>query len=116
MTSGFLEPVWECGLERFTPGLVDSHGNPTDGWGAPTDVLVYGWGPPAADQTPFEAGRSEIDRDLDLYAPPNVHCGPRDRWTIDGVVYTQIGWAEDFGHGPFGFVPGARVNLRRVEG
>jgi hypothetical protein len=103
-------------VRRFRPGPDDGRGNPADGWGPPRRVAVFGWGPPAADREPFEQGRSEVARDLDLYAPPGVGCGPRDRWLVAGGVWEQVGWAEDFTSGPFGFAPGARVSLRRVEG
>jgi hypothetical protein len=31
------------------------------------------------------------------------------------VIYEVQGLVEDYNHGPFGFTPGGRVNLRRFE-
>lgn len=100
----------------FTPGSVDALNNAVDAWGAPGSVAVHGWAPPSADATPFEQARSAIIRDLDLLVPVGTVNGPRDRWTVGGVVYEQVGHAEDYSHGPFGFTGGLRINLRRAEG
>lgn len=106
---------YTVGLERFTPGTPDAHNNPVDGWGSQADVEVYGWAPPVGDSQP-ELGRPLVVRDLDLYTPPGVVCGPKDRWTIDGETFLQVGHPEDFTNGPWGWAPGYRVNLKRFEG
>lgn len=103
--------------EPFTPGPKDRHGNPVDAWGEPVSVPVHGWAPGSADVQPAEEARRAVVRDLDLYAPAGTPGAPRDRWTVGGVVYLQVGHPEDFTHGPWGFDDaGVRINLRAVEG
>lgn len=111
----------------FQPGATNDYGNPVDGWADPVGVLVHGWAPPSADEVPFEQGRSAVVRDLDLYAPRIVECGPKDHWVIPGAAsglcsehdlpcFAQEGWAQDYSTGPFVFDAGLRVQLKRVEG
>lgn len=107
--------------ERFTvthearlEGVEDSQGNPVEGWAAPVVVPVYGWGPPSpdAETRPEMTG---VRRDLDVYCRTGF-AGPRDRVTVDGTRFEVVGYPEDFNHGPFGFTPGFRVSLKRMEG
>ena len=114
--NGFVPARLTVELARFEPSGQDPYGNPIPQWAPPVTVLVYGWAPASADTEPFEAGRAEVDRHMDLLVPPGVACGPRDRWTVAGQVWEQVGHPEDFTNGPFGFAPGVRVDLRRVEG
>lgn len=100
----------------YQPGAVDAHGNVADTWGAPVSVQVHGWAPPKADAEPGDPARSAVVRDLDLYAPPGTTGAPRDRWTVDGVVYEQVGHVEDYTRGPWQWAAGVRINLKRVEG
>lgn len=102
--------------EPITPGAMDAHGNPADAWGPSVDVLVHGWAPPAADKEPGDDNRNSVIRDLDLYAPAGTTGGPRDRWTVDGVPYLQVGYPEDYTRGPWQWAAGVRINLKRVEG
>ncbi len=101
--------------EAWAPS-TDAHGNESDGWAAAVSVAVHGWSPPSADAEPFEPGRSPVVRDLDLYAPAGTAGGPRDRWTVDGVVYDAVGYPEDFTRGPWQWAAGVRVSLKRPEG
>lgn len=106
---------WTVTLYARSLGAKDSHGNPRETW----DELgvtepVYGWGPPTADRELFEAGRTPVARDLDVYAPFST-ARPKDRMTVNEVLYSVVGHPEDFNHGPFGFAPGVRVSLLRVE-
>lgn len=100
----------------LVPGAVDAHGNERDAWGPPVDVAVHGWTPPSADAAPAASGRDPVVRDVDLYVPAGTACGPRDRWTLDGTVYEQVGHAEDYTRGPWSWAAGLRINLVRVEG
>lgn len=103
--------------EPFTPGSVNAHGKPVDAWGSPVSVLVHGWAPPSADTEPSEANRSPVLRDLDLYAPAGTAGSPKDRWTVGGTAYLQVGHVEDFTNGPWqNEVAGVRINLKRAEG
>lgn len=101
-------------VERFVPGEEDAHGDLTDGWGPPVDRKVYGWATAGADQEIRPTGTG-VDRDVDLYAP-DADYSPRDRVTLRGTVFRVVGWPEDYDTGPFGYEPGSRVNLKRVEG
>lgn len=100
----------------FTPGATDAHGNPVDSWSVPVTVAVHAWAPPSADTDPGDPARSAVVRDLDLYAPAGTTGSPRDLWVVDGVPYTQVGHVEDYTKGPWQWVAGVRVNLKRVEG
>lgn len=97
-------------------GTADAHGNATVSWSTPTSVGVFGWAPPSADREPFEANRSLVVRDLDLYAPAGTGGVPGDRWVVDGVGFVQVGHPEDFTRGPWGWAAGVRINLKRAEG
>ena len=103
--------------EPYSPGAKNAHGKPADAWGAPVSVPVHGWAPPSADAEPSEPNRSLVVRDLDLYAPVGTSGRPKDRWTVGGVPYLQVGYVEDFSHGPWqNEVAGVRINLQRAEG
>lgn len=101
--------------EPFEGGGTDPHGTPVETWGPPQDVVVHGWAPPSGDD-PSAPGRTDVVRDLDLYCPPGAVGAPRDKWIVDGAVYSQVGWPDDFTHGPWGWAAGVRINLLRVEG
>lgn len=100
--------------EAINPGAEDAHGNPVTAYGDAVEVPVYGWATPGADQET----RSEltgVDRDLDLYCR-TAFTKPRDRVTVAGERFTAVGYPENYNFGPFGFAPGCRINLKRVEG
>ena len=109
--------------ERFTVlhqaknvGAVDDWGNPIDGFAPLATVPVYGWGPPSPDQ-PIRDLSTGIDHDIDLYCATSF-CSHLDRVTLPNEPAPLIvqGDPDDFNHGPFGFMPGYRVKLKRVEG
>lgn len=102
----------------YIPGALDSHGNPTDSWGDPVDVDVYGWVPSsgAGGADVNTAGRLEVISDIDILAPAGTTAFPNDRFIIAGDTYLVMGHAEDFTQGPFGYKPGVRINLNRSEG
>lgn len=103
--------------EPFTPGATNAHGDPIDAWGSPVSVAVFAWSPPSPDSEPAEQQRRAVERDLDVYAPLGTVGGPRDRWTVAGVTYLQVGYAEDYSHGPWPSDVGQlRINLKRDEG
>ena len=108
--------LWTVEVSDYTPSTEDAHGDAGDSWGEPRTEPVYGWAPPSGDAEPFEAGRNAVVRDLDLYVPPDFTCSPRDLVSVSGVEYEAVGHPQDFNHGPFGFIPGSVVNLKRVEG
>ena len=93
---------------------TDDYGNPVEGYGDPVEAAVYGWAPGGSQE--LTGWQSQVTADLSLYAPSGFPATHRDRVRVDGVVYDVTGVPEDFNHGPFGFAPGIRVNLTRVEG
>lgn len=104
----------EVTVTRRTGTGEDAMGDPVVTWSEPETVRVYGWGPPSPDEAirPVESG---LKRDLDVYAPdPFADNG--DMVDVLGVAFAAVGHPEDFSHGPFGFTPGYRVSLARVEG
>lgn len=105
---------WVVQHEALTTTGEDSLGEPVEGYADAVDVPVYGWAPPSADGEIRDLGTG-VKRDLDLYSP-TAFTAPRDRVLIAGVPYEAVGWPEDYNHGPFGWAPGYRINLNRVEG
>lgn len=102
------------GHEALIKGAKDSMGVPIVSYSASVDVSVYGWASPSADDV-IRPELSGVERDLDLYAKVGFTL-PGDRVTVAGQLFTVIGYPEDYGTGPFGYRPGVRVNLKKVEG
>lgn len=103
---------WTVEVLPFLAGSEDDQGNPVDSWATSgTTQAVYGWAPAGTNES--NASRHTVTADVELFAPSDFSCGPRDRVKVDGRVYEVEGDVEDFDHGPFGFQPGVRVNLRR---
>lgn len=112
-----LPTPYTVGLERFVPGATNAHGAPRDEWLPAVDLLVHGWAPPGSDKEPFEAGRTPVIRDLDVYAPAGTVVASKDKVTLPGVgVFKVVGHEEDYTKGPWQWAAGVRVNLLRVEG
>lgn len=106
---------WTITLHARSLGTKDFHGNPKETWADPgISEDAYGWAPPSPDGQPFEPNRVPVVRDLDVYMPASA-ARPKDRMMVDGALYSVIGYPEDFNHGPFGFAPGVRVSLLRIE-
>lgn len=111
----FIPTPHTVGVRTWSEGPPDSRGNPTDVWSAPVEAPVYGWAP-AGTAEPFDVGRDAVTWDLDLYVPPEFTVDRKDRVVVLGDEYTVEGRLESFDYGPFGFRPGGRVRLKRVEG
>lgn len=94
----------------------NSRGGRRDAWAEPVTVPIYGWAPSGMEQG-ADGMRRPVAWDVDVYAPLGVEGNPRAKWVLDdGRTYEQVGYPEDFTHGPFGFSPGLRINLKRIEG
>lgn len=115
-TAPALYPTpWTVGVRAYTGTGDDGYGNVAPSWGPPVDTAVYAWAP-AGTAEPGALSRDEVTWDLDLYAPPAFAAGPRDLVIVNGAEFNIEGMPEEFDHGPFGFAPGQRLRLRRVEG
>lgn len=106
---------WTVGVATFAGAVDDGFGNVVPAWADPVETAVYGWAP-ASTSEPDIAGRSQVAWDLDLYAPPEFAATAADRIVVGSTEFEAVGIPEDFGYGPFGFVPGVRLRLRRIEG
>jgi len=106
---------WLVGVATFAGAVDDGFGNVVPAWADPVEAPVYGWAP-ASTGEPGAVGRSEVTWDLDLYAPPEFVATAADRILVGSTEFEALGVPEDFGYGPFGFTPGIRLRLRRIEG
>lgn len=104
---------WTVEVESYAGTTDDDYGNATASYTDPRTEPVYGWAPAGTDEVTVSRNLSTAD--MALYAPPGFACSSRDRVTIEGRTYEVQGEVEDFGKGPFGFVPGVRVALTRSE-
>lgn len=107
-----MDTPWTVDVLPYIGSVEDAFGNTTDAWAAvPTPAPVYGWAPAGTNET--NASRHTVTADLEVFAPAGFTLDPRDHVRIDGRTYEVQGEVEDFNHGPFGYTPGVRVNLRR---
>ncbi|QLY27976.1 hypothetical protein H0264_21410 [Nocardia huaxiensis] len=76
---------------------------------------VIGWNAPQS-LVPKTAGVEAVVVEVEMYVPPGfppVRHGDEIKTLADGFTYQVIGLPEDMGYGPFGFKPGAVINLKR---
>jgi hypothetical protein len=107
-----LPTRWTVDVLPYIGTVEDEYGNTVDAWETiPTVTPVYGWAPAGTNES--NASRHTVTADLELLAPPDFTLDPRDHVRILGQTYEVQGAVEDFNHGPFGYAPGVRVNLRR---
>jgi hypothetical protein len=105
---------WTVDVVPYVGTVEDEYGNTTDAWAAiPVAAPVFGWAPAGTNEN--NASRHTVTADLELFAPSGFTVDPRDHIRILGKTYEVQGDVEDFDHGPFGYSPGVRVNLRRFE-
>ena len=101
----------------YQPVPADAPHLPADGWGPPVAVPLHGWWPTAADEQIIgDAGRRALEVERAVIVPASTVCGDRDRWTLTGGVFEQIGGPADYNNGPFGTEVPLVVYLKRVEG
>jgi hypothetical protein len=107
-----MEARWLIDVLPYVGTVEDDYGNTVDAWATvPKRKHVYGWAPAGTNES--TASRQTVTADLELFAPSGFTLDPRDHVRILGQTYEVQGVVEDFDHGPFGFSPGVRVNLRR---
>jgi hypothetical protein len=107
-----MEARWVIDVLPYVGSAEDEFGNPTTTWATtPVRRSVYGWAPAGTNEA--TASRQTVTADIVLYAPSEFTLDPRDRVRLLGQTYEVQGDVESFDHGPFGYTPGVRVNLRR---
>ena len=111
----FIQPRRIVHVRRWTTGGLDAHNNPIEGWSEPEPIKVYGWEVPRTAE-PLRAGHDRVIVDLSMFVPPGTEIDAHDKVVLQDREYEVVGEVEDAGNGPFGFDPGATVQLRRVEG
>lgn len=105
--------------ESFEQGGFDGLGNSTQGYGPPEPVRVFGWFQPTIATSSTEPARDDVANRLTLMLPAGSKGNNKDRWTVDGIGWLQVGPIQDYSCGnPFGFQRAAQaiINLVRVEG
>lgn len=106
---------WTVQTLKRTLGEPDRYGEREETFGPPVDQKVYGWSPPGVEDEVFSANRDAVVQDLDVYAPLGFDASPDDQMVIDGATFRVLGGTRDFNKGPFGFVPGVAVRVKRVK-
>ncbi|QSL99754.1 head-to-tail stopper [Gordonia phage Ecliptus] len=107
--------LFTVGHRVYAADSVDEYGNAEEGWGAPIEKPVYGWGAPQGVE-PKVAGHERVEVEVELLVPPDFGAvSSRDRVILDGVEYDVIGPTESFDHNPFGWNPGGVINLKVVK-
>lgn len=105
------------GWHRFSDGTPNARNAKTAVYTPALDaegeqVAVMGW----AATVQSEPSEGRVVSELDLYVPPSVAANPRDVVDVPGEGrFGVVAHPEDFTKGPFGFVPGKVVKLRRVQ-
>ena len=111
----FIQPRRQVEVLRWSTGGLDAHNNPIVGYAEPEPLMVYGWEVPRTAE-PLRAGHDRVIVDLSMFVPPGTEISAHDRVVINDREFEVVGEVEDAGNGPFGFDPGATVQLRRIEG
>lgn len=100
----------------FVGGVVDAHGNESEGWGAPVQLSgVYGFDPGSSSE-PRLAGHDRVIVEPTLYGPFDMPFLPRDRAVVRGVVYEVEGPVRRWKHMRTNREAGGVVTLREVSG
>ena len=109
-----MQTRWTVDVLPYIGTVDNEYGNTVDAWATePVTKAVYGWAPAGTNES--NASRHTVTADLELFAPPGFTLDSRDHVRILGQTYEVQGDVEDFNHGPFGWAPGVRVNLRRFS-
>lgn len=110
--------------ERFTIGVKsysasgdDGFGNPVESWGSPVSTPVYAVAPGTPGED-YEPGRTPSRIPLVVLGSSDSigSVRARDRVVWQGLEFEVDGEPESFDCGPFGFTPGVRLRIIRVEG
>jgi hypothetical protein len=109
-----VDTPWTVHVLPYIGTVENNFGNTVDAWATePVPKAVYGWAPAGTNES--SASRHTVVSDLELFAPSDFMIDSKDRVRILGKTYEVQGEVEDFDHGPFGYRPGVRVNLKRFS-
>jgi len=120
---GSLKPRYPVVYLKFNGSGQDDYGNDIESWAEGVDKMVYGVRFPVTTE-PMEAGHNRLVVDCVLLIP-NSFSGvdERDRFKLPRLpgrdpdqLYEVIGLAETADGNPFGWHPGGRLSLRRING
>lgn len=95
----------------------DGFGNPVESWAVAVSRAVYAVAPGTPGED-YEVGRVSSRIPMVVLGPASslAGIGARDIVVWAGKDYEVDGVVEDFDYGPFGFEPGCRIRMIRVEG
>jgi hypothetical protein len=105
------------GVRTYSTAGDDGFGNPVESWSNATTVAVYAVAPGTPGED-YEPGRIASRIPLVVLGPSSAlsSIGARDLIVWGGREYEVDGEPENFDMGPFGFEPGCRVRMIRIEG
>jgi hypothetical protein len=119
-TEHFLPLLFTARIYSYQNGTVNDLGNEVESWSVPTEVWVYGWGPPQftpqGKEVVVESSRYVVE--TELFVPPGIIAYNKDLIKLGSNPewHRVVGPTEDYSHNPFGFNPGSVINLIAVEG
>lgn len=106
-----LTPRFTVSQQPYAGLMLDRLNNEIPAWDTPTDVKVYGWQISTEQQRGDYTSRHVIR--VDLYPPPDLLVGIRDRFILDGEDY-EVDEIADYTHGHHGWPLGRVVKLVRI--
>ena len=113
-----LRPRYPVTWKAFIGAGQDDYGNDVEQWADGVTVRVYGVNFPTSSEE-IAAGHNRLVVDRVMLVPPDFRCGERDRFQFSAEPdhdYEVVGVPERADRNPFGWNPGGKVNLRRVDG
>ena len=126
----FLPLLFKVSLYPYDATATNDLGNEVEAWAEdPTELDVYGWGPPQLrgqqKEVASSGGRYVVE--VELMVPPGVTAKDNDRIQLGSVAeigaapdeyewYRVVGPTERYDHNPFGWNPGNVINLVAVKG
>jgi hypothetical protein len=123
----FLPLLFKVRHFRYNPTAENDLGTSVEAWEDPTEIEVYGWGPPQSEGKTVLEGDARTVIQVELMVPPGFISRPDDRFQLGSTAeveeapdyydtYRQVGPLEDYTHNPFGWNPGSVVNLIAIGG
>lgn len=102
----------------YTGAAQDDYNNTIDTWGAPVDVYVYGANRRVTEE-PTSDGHHRLVVERVLLVTKSFTATSRDRFILPDDpegLYEAQGLPESTEGNPFGWIPGGRMKVRRVNG